>query len=85
MRGLSPGRVRAFVGRINLQPAAPYVEVIAPDWLSPEQARKLAERLTAAAKLAEKRMVAHERKMRLGRLPTGDASTAILAVERGER
>jgi hypothetical protein len=77
--------VRAFVGRINQQPAAPYVEVLAPDWLSPEQARKLAERLVAAAQLAEKRMAAHERKMRLRRLPKGDVIVNEDAVERGKR
>jgi hypothetical protein len=68
----SPGRVRGFVGRVNDKPAGPYVEVEAPDWLSPAQARRLAARIVEAARLAEQRMKAYERKQVRKKLPRGD-------------
>jgi hypothetical protein len=71
----SPGRVKAFVGRVNDTPAAPYVEVEAPDWLTPAQARRLAERLVVAAQLAEQRMVAHRKKSVRSKLPRGQVPT----------
>lgn len=70
----SPGRVRAFVGRVNDKPMAPYVEVESPDWLSPKQARQLAGRIVKAADLAEKRMAEHERKAVRSKLPKGDVA-----------
>lgn len=71
---MSPGRVRGFVGRINDRPAAPYVEVEAPDWLSPLQARRLAARIVQAAAVAERRMVEHQKKQVRKKLPRGDCA-----------
>jgi hypothetical protein len=71
----SPGRLRSFVGRVNDRPPAPYVEVEAPDWLSPLQARRLAARLLVEADRADRKMAEHERKQVRKRLPKGDVAS----------